>query len=72
MQDKSKKILSDQDIFELFQIAKEQYKKYLEVNSFNELSIFDVQEMIPQRLNDSWEKPLDLCLFKEKKDAFLE
>ena len=72
MQDKPRKILSDQAIFEMLKSAKEQYEKYLEVNSFNEFSIFVAQEKFPEQIHDSWEKPLDLCLFKERKDAFME
>ncbi len=72
MQDNPKKLLSDQEIFEIFKNAKEQYEKYLEVNSFNKFSIIVVQEKFPEHIYDSWEKPLDLCLFKERKDALME
>ena len=72
MKDELNKTLSDQDVFDLFMKAKEQYEKYLEVNSFNEFAIFNVQEESPRQIHDGWEKPLDLCLFKEKKDAFME
>lgn len=72
MQDKPNKLLSDQDIFDLFERARKEYERYLEINSFNEFSMFGVQEKRFQQLNETWDKPLDLCLFKEKKNAIME
>ena len=72
MKDKLNKMFSDQDIFDLFMKAKEQYEKYLEVNSFNEFTIFNAREESSRQIYHGWETPLDLCLFKERKDAFME
>jgi hypothetical protein len=72
MQKNPKNILSDQDVFELFESARVQYEKYLEIKSFQELSIFEEQEKRVHQIIDDWKKPLDLCLFKERKDAFME
>ena len=64
--------LSDQDVFDLFQRAREQYERYMEINAFHEFSVFDVQEEQCRHIDNSWGKPLGFCFFKERKNAIME
>lgn len=65
-------ILSDDDVFELLKKTEEQFKAYIKIQSFNNQAFFTgLEEPIYYRTNN-WDKPLDLYIFRENKDAILE
>lgn len=65
-------ILSDDAFFELLKKAEEQFQAYIKIQSFNNQAFFSgLEEPVFYRTNN-WENPLDLYIFREKKDAFLE